>query len=163
MWSTLQFWRKYWPVSNLFSILAGPAWLRLMAWLSQPERKTYISYRTGSSRKYQYQFSITIIVNLRCFLLTKNHAKTLLRSTNDVARHCLRWYSVFLMDSRKVKDFSLQGQKASPAYFHEQSKLRKRLDGYEREKEKCLTKNVIAFQNALQREFNCCSHCFWIG
>lgn len=57
-----------------------------------------------------------------------------------MAKHCLRWYSVSVMDSRKVKDFSLKGQKVSPAYFHEQSKLRKRLDGYEREKEKCLRK-----------------------
>lgn len=100
---------------------------------------------------------------MRCFFLNKNHAKTLFRSTNDVARHCLRWYSVFLMDSRKVKDFSLQGQKASPAYFHEQSKLRKSLDGYEREKEKCLRKisdrqdklmNVLVNQRSVPGELS---------
>ena len=131
--------------------------------LTVPTIKQNISYRTGPSRKYQCQFSITIIVNLRCFFLAKNHAKTLLRSTNDVARHCLRWYSVFLMDSRKVKDFGLQGQKASPAYFHEQSKLRKRLDGYEREKEKCLRKisdrqdtlmNVLVNQRSVPGELS---------
>ena len=131
--------------------------------LTVPTIKQNISYRTGSSRKYQRQFSITFIVNLRRFFLTKNHAKTLLHSTNDVARLCLRWYPVFLMDSRKVKDFSLQGQKASPAYFHEQSKLRKRLDGYEREKEKCLRKisdrqdtlmNVLVNQRSMPEELS---------
>ena len=100
---------------------------------------------------------------MRCFFLNKNHAKTLFRSTNDVARHCLRWYSVFFMDSRKLKDFSLQGQKASPAYFHEQSKLRKSLDGYEREKEKCLRKisdrqdklmNVLVNQRSVPGELS---------
>ena len=43
------------------------------------------------------------------------------------------------MDKRKIPDL-LHGEKVSPAYFREQSKLRKRLDEYQREKDKCLRK-----------------------
>ena len=44
------------------------------------------------------------------------------------------------MDKRKTKDLLHIGEKVSPAYFHEQSRLRKRLDEYQEEQEKRLRK-----------------------
>ena len=43
------------------------------------------------------------------------------------------------MDKRRTADL-LHGEKVSPAYFQEQSRLRKRLDEYQKEQDRCLRK-----------------------
>ena len=55
------------------------------------------------------------------------------------------------MDKRKTTDL-LRGEKVSSAYFHEQSRLKKRLDEYEKEQNRCLKKISIS-QEALSGAF----------
>ena len=55
------------------------------------------------------------------------------------------------MDKRKTTNL-LRGEKVSSAYFHEQSRLRKRLDEYQKEESKCLRKISIS-QEALSGAF----------
>ena len=55
------------------------------------------------------------------------------------------------MDKRKTTNL-LRGEKVSSAYFHEQSRLRKRLDDYQKEESKCLRKISIS-QEALSGVF----------